>query len=281
MNRLTAIAAILWILIVSAGGVAQDQPSLGTGIQDQNEYVQYLRSRPKYEAFKMADFYLQDGTFVSGRIIEDDRSKMTLEVRDGSRLRLVTCHRKEIETRSLKISRMPAHQYYIELAQYYLARTWDFRNDPDDFIQAIRAYDMAKSYLQQLDQPPADKLAEIEQALAEVRRQRKLWLDEVSQRAEQKSLEFEAEIQNRLETLETTVSTTLTEMQQTVRALNETVRQNQVNYDTVLSALEQMEERVNDQIKTLNQKIERNRELINNSAVQRIYPYPYYYRRSY
>ena len=52
----------------------------------------------------------------------------------------------------------------VAIAEYFTARTWDFVDDPDDFIEAIRCYEKAKQSLQ-AGGADSEKIADIDKAI--------------------------------------------------------------------------------------------------------------------
>ncbi|MCK5272602.1 MAG: hypothetical protein KAJ52_08485, partial [Sedimentisphaerales bacterium] len=119
--------------------------------------------RKKLENVRLTSLYLRNGKLVSGRVVSEDSNKITVAEVIGSQIVVNTYGVRELElkTRSVKIKL--EFEHYEELAVYFAGRTGDFRDDPDDFIQAIRFYEKAKYLL--ADASPniyADKIREIE-----------------------------------------------------------------------------------------------------------------------
>jgi hypothetical protein len=150
----------------------------------------------------VADFYLRDGTPVSGRLIQQDNNQVIIEQPKGSTLVTISFSKRDIDTRTLKTRKVMEYAYYRDMAQYFAAQTWDFRDDPDDFIQAIRCYEKAKLSLEESDREEPERLAEVNDAIAELKADREVWEREMASRAELKSLEFEAEAEKRMKAIE-------------------------------------------------------------------------------
>ncbi len=109
----------------------------------------------------MANFYLRDGKLVFGKLVSEEKNKITVERLDESRIVVSTYSKREIDSRTLQVRSIAEAAYYIELAEYFSGRTWDFRDDPDDFIQAIRCYEKAKRFLAETQGPDSEKIDEI------------------------------------------------------------------------------------------------------------------------
>ena len=159
--------------------------------------------RKKLENVRLTSLYLRSGKLVSGRVVSEDSNKITVAEVVGSQIVVNTYGVRELElkTRSVKIKL--EFEYDEELAGYFASRTRDFRDDPDDFIQAIRFYEKAKYLL--ADASPsiyADKIKEIEKKIDAIDAERKVWIREVKSRTELKQLELQATINERIKELQ-------------------------------------------------------------------------------
>ena len=158
--------------------------------------------RKKLENVRLTSLYLRNGKLVSGRVVSEDSNKITVAEIIGSQIVVNTYGVRELElkTRSVKIKL--EFEHYEELAVYFAGRTGDFRDDPDDFIQAIRFYEKAKYLL--ADASPniyADKIREIEKKIDAINAERKVWIREIKSRTELKQLELQATINERIREL--------------------------------------------------------------------------------
>ena len=179
---------------------------------------------PKTSIVKMTDFYMRDGKFVLGKLISEDKSKIIIEQINGSEIAVTTYGNKEVDTRTIHTKSIPEYQYYADLAEYFAGRTWDFRDDPDDFIQAIRCYEKAKELLSET-QKNGDKIEQIDKEIAHLRADRNVWVKEMESRAKLKKLEFEATIETRLKELEGRVDTVDQQFDKSIADMNDNYRQ--------------------------------------------------------
>lgn len=166
------------------------------------------RSRRRAGFIKTADFYLKDETLVHGKLISDDKNKIIIEQIEEGKIVVSTYSKRDINSRSLRLKSMSEVKYYLDLGKYFTGRTWDFADDPDDFIQAIRCYETAKQRVLKSHGRDDKKVAEIEQKIEQLQEQRKVWTREVRSRAELKKLEFDATLATRLEELEDKIDKT-------------------------------------------------------------------------
>jgi len=228
------------------------------------------RSRPRANFVKVVNFYLKDERLVSGKLVSEDRNRITVEVVDESRLVVYTYGKREIDIRTLQTRNVPESKYYQELAEYFSGRSWDFRDDPDDFIQAIRCYERAKQLMAPTQAKDSKKIDEINQKIKELQRDRDVWVREVESRAKLKKLEFEAEIEKRLNELEGAVDAISRRVDQSIADMRELER-----------AISGINEGASRQLEILEERIIANRRLFDDLVYPRYYYPRYYYPRYY
>ena len=174
--------------------------------------------RPRAEAVTMAEFYLRDGNAVSGRLLSEDNTQVVIEQPSDGTIVTKTFSKRELDARTLKTRPMPESQYYTRLAEYFAARTWDFRDDPDDFIGTIRSYEKAKRSLQ-ASGADEEKIGEIDRSIKKIEDDREVWTREVESRAKLKKLEYDAEAENRLKQLEKQVAESNIRLNESIKYL--------------------------------------------------------------
>jgi DNA repair ATPase RecN len=158
---------------------------------------------------------------------------------------------------------MPEWQYYSRLAEYFAAKTWDFVDDPDDFIEAIRCYEKAKQSLQ----ADSEKVADIDKAIKKIQDDREVWTREVESRAKLKKLEYEAEAENRLKKLERSVAESNVKLSESIKYLDKTAEDLKKDYQNVDKTIGDLNKDMVRQINNLQVQINDNRILINNLFV--------------
>lgn len=228
---------------------------------------------PRVNSVKTVDFYLRDGDLISGKLVWEDRNKITVERLDESRIVTSTYSKREVDTRTVRTRTMPEARYYTELAEYFVGRTWDFRDDPDDFIQAIRCYEKAKWSLEQAQIQDSEKIEQINQSLEQLQADRQVWIREVESRAKLRKLEFEAMIETRFKELEDKVD-------ESSQQVNKSIADIKDDYDKLQESVSELNKNLTRQLDTLDSRIELNRRLINRIDYTRYYhPWRYYPRR--
>jgi hypothetical protein len=223
MKRINIFAVMAAAIILPGVSMsAVNEPNESNKIRSKSIESAPVARRPRIEMVTMADFYMRDGNAVSGRLLSDDNTQVVIEQPVDSTLVTRSFSKRELDPRTLKTRPMPESQYYTRLGEYFAARTWDFRDDPDDFIAAIRSYEKAKQSLQ-TSGADEGKIAEIDRAIKKLEDDRDVWTREVESRAKLKKLEFEAEAENRLKQLEKQVAESSVKLNESIKYLDKTV----------------------------------------------------------
>ena len=239
------------------------------------------KQRQRVNFVKTADFYLRTGKLISGKLLSDDRNKIIVEKLEGSAIADFTYSKREIDSRTLRIRKVPEYKYYLELAEYFSGRTWDFRDDTDDFIQAIRCYEKARESVVETQGQDSEKIEQIDQSLEKLRADKQVWTKEVESRAELKKFEFEAEIESRVEELEDKVNANIRQVNESVERLNRIAADIEDNYQNLQESIAEIDKNLTRQLKMLEDRIEENRKLIDRNRRHPWLYYPYRrYRRS-
>jgi len=236
------------------------------------------KQKPKINIIKTAEFYLRNGSLISGKLLSENKNKITVEKLEASSIVVSTYSKKEIDSRTLSIKKLPEYKYYLELAEYFTGRTWDFKDDADDFIQAIRCYEKARQSIVETQGQDNEKIEQIDQSLAHLHADRELWIKEVQSRAKLKKLEFEAEIESRIEELKDKVDSSIRQLNESTERFNKTAADIEDNHQKLQQDITKMDENFSRQLKILEDRIEDNRRLINRS---RRHPWLYYPSRPY
>jgi len=223
---------------------------------------QLRRSGSRISFVKIADFHLRDGTFVSGKLIQEDKTKITVEQLDQSKIVVSTYSRKDIDTRTLRKRSIPESRHYLNLAEYFSGRTWDFQDDPDDFIQAIRCYEKAGQLLAQYQNQKSAEINQINEKIKQLQADREVWTREVQSRAKLRKLEFETEIEKKFGKLKDEVKVSTNKLDKATEELNSIVAKMKENYEKLEKSISEMDETTSRQLKTLEDQVRFNRRLI-------------------
>lgn len=268
MKRIIIFAVTAAAIILSGASLAGSPSSPQAAVNEPNESNE-IRSqripvvrRPRADVVTMAEFYMRDGNSVSGRLLSDDNTQVVIEQPLDSTLVTKTYSKREMDARTLKTRPLAESQYYIRLGEYFAARTWDFRDDPDDFIGAIRCYEKAKQSLQG-GGADAARAAEVDKAIKKLEDDREVWTREVESRAKLKKLEYEAEAENRLKQLEKQVAESNVKLNESIKYLDKTAADMKGDYVRLEKTVSSLNKDFVQQIRNLESRIQYNLNLIN------------------
>jgi chromosome segregation ATPase len=142
--------------------------------------------------------------------------------------------------------------YCTKFAAHFASKAWDFKDDPDDFIQAIRLYEKAKQLLSQTPEPNPQEISEIDKKLAQVKADRQVWINEAKSRADLSKLQTEAVIDQRMNELKLEIvknTVELAAIRQTLDAHYKALEQRVSDLDTAFTALQKNLKQLTDDIK--------------------------------
>ncbi len=161
---------------------------------------------------RIKTFYLRNGRLIMGRAILEDKNQITIEELNLSPIAVSMYARKQIASGTMHTQVMSELDYCLKFAPHFAAKAWDFKNDPDDFIQAIRLYEKAKQLLSQAPEPDPHQISEIDQKIAMVKADRQIWITEAKSRAELSKLQTQALIDQRMDELKQEITNNTAEV---------------------------------------------------------------------
>jgi hypothetical protein len=225
------------------------------------------KPRPRVEIITMVDFYMRDGNTVSGKLLSDDKNQLVVEEPQESTVIVRTYSKRDVDTRTVATRTMPESQYYSRLGEYFAAKTWDFKDDPDEFIQAIRCYEKAKQSLEQSGAEP-EKIAEIDKAIQKIQHDKEVWTEQVGSRAKLKKLEYDAEAENRLKQLEKQVTESNVKLNESIKYLDKVTADVKNDYQRLEKNLTDLNKDYVEQVRNLQAQINDNRAAINDLSAR-------------
>ncbi|GAG15253.1 unnamed protein product, partial [marine sediment metagenome] len=171
--------------------------------------------------------------------------------------------KRDIDIRTFRTMNILEYRYYIDLAEYFHAKTWDFRDDPDDFIQAIRSYEKAKRLLLETQGQDNGKIEQINEKIKQLQEDREVWTKEVQSRQKLKSLELQVAVEARLKDLEDNFDINSRQINETIERLDKIITGMENNQQSLGDSISEIDKNVSRQLRTLQGQIETNRRLIN------------------
>jgi len=234
-------------------------------VSDREKPVPYSSesdSDTKVRSIRTVDFYLKDGTLISGKLVSDDRNKVILERIEDSKIIVATYSKREMETGSLQVKNVSASKYYQDMGEYFAGRIWDFKDDPDDFIQAIRFYQRAKGLIEGVSQLDQEKSREIDGKVAELEADREVWTKQIETRAKLTELEFKAEYVTRFNELESKINASVEKSDKSAAQIDKVLADVKKNSETLDKDIPAMEQDLHRRMDALGVEIEANRRLL-------------------
>jgi hypothetical protein len=270
----TLTLSLIISLVVISSALSEEKPAAEINA-DPASSTPPPATRTRSSFIRLADFYLRDGSLISGKLITEDKDKIVIEKLDGSQLLVETYSRRQIDTRTIHLKSVLEYKYYLDLAEHFKSRTWDLKDDPEDFIQAIRAFATAKELMGINPKMYAEKIQEMDVRIEELQKQRDLWIKETESLAKLRKLEFDATIDRKIEEFEYALADNSEKITETLQRMEEIAKENKESYQYFEKALTQMDRSFTRQLNVLAERIEYNRELFYH---YRSYS-PYYYSR--
>ncbi len=246
MKPAKTIKTVAWVTLLACGTIAKPQASGQPSQATPGSSVQAVTSRPRMSAVRTVDFHLRTGELIFGKVVTEDKNKITIERLEESKIVVSTYSRREIDPRTIEAKTVPEYRYYLDLADYFSGRTWDFRDDPDDFIQAIRCCEKAKAALgESATGQDSDRIAQIDEKIKTLNADRQVWETQVKSRAELKKLEFLAEAENKLKEIEDKVNASSEQVTKSVEQLDKAVSDIQENHRKLEGGLFGIQQQLN------------------------------------
>jgi vacuolar-type H+-ATPase subunit I/STV1 len=253
---------IFFSLHLYAQPVEEEKPVTLESAQERIEQIQITR-RSRINTVKTANFYLRTGKPVFGKVVFDDRNNITIEELEGSSIVVNTYSKRDFDARSLNIRSVPEAKHYTELGEYFSGRTWDFENDPDDFIQAIRCYEKAKRSLLENSEENSEKIEEIDEAIKKIEADREVWKREAESRAKLMELEFGASLADKIKGLESKLEESTEKIDRGLAELHSKIKELKDRQETLKTGVIEINEDVAEQLNAIRERVEANRETIN------------------
>jgi hypothetical protein len=265
------VTVVALVLLLTGFAASVDEPNKGDAVRPavpaSETPITIAKPKARVDSLTMVDFFMRDGNTVSGKLISDDPTQLIVEQPSESTVVTKTYSKREVDTRTVKTRPMLEWQYYSRLAEYFTARTWDFVDDPDDFIEAIRCYEKAKQSLQ-AGGANSEKIVDIDKAIKKIQDDREVWTREVESRAKLKKLEYDAEAENRLKKLERSVAESNVKLNESVKSLDKTADGLKNDYTNLNKSMGDLNKDMVKQVNNLQVQLNDDRILINNLLVR-------------
>ena len=150
---------------------------------------------------KIISFTDMHGQNIRARVLEDNRNQIIVTQPLGSKIETVIYSRAEIQPDTLFQQTISEFEYWQSMAEYFSNRTWDFENDSDDFIQAIRCYENAKDIVSAIRGPEHEMTIDIAKKIEKLEQKKQQWVEKLKERTKLRQLEAQDQLADRLESI--------------------------------------------------------------------------------
>jgi hypothetical protein len=186
--------------------------------------------KPVAEMVRVISFRLKDGRTVTGRVVNDDRTQVTVAEFIGGKIVPNMYSRQEMEPRSITYQSVSEYQYWITAGQYFESHTWDWQDDADEFAQALRCYQTAQDLATIAMGKDSAAAVDARERARKLLDSRQRWIDTAKPRAEMAELELKSTLGQKLETMNKSIAG----LRLDVDALNNS----RTNVDAAISAFQ-------------------------------------------
>ena len=128
------------------------------------------------------------------------------------------------------------------------------------------SYERAKLAIAQTQPENTERIQQIDDKIKQLQADRELWIKETASRAKLKKLEFDATIEERIRNLEDKVNAISQQLSEGMKRLDGVTAALQNNYQILQSTLSRMRDNMSRQLRTLEERVQTNRELLYRSG---------------
>jgi hypothetical protein len=158
--------------------------------------------RKSVEKVKLVLFNLTSGQRISGKLVNEDPFKIEIAEIKGSKIPLSTYYKNDIDKKSIIYKTVSELDYWRDTGKYFLEKVWNFEDDPDEFIQAIRCYEKAKSLVETAVGPEHRLVAELDEEIRQIKADMARWAEQAKERAELRKLELLSTLDSHLQQIQ-------------------------------------------------------------------------------
>jgi len=206
VKSVVSILIAIFILTAMSEIFAQDSNSIPQAIQDANAVEQKPQDvnsapikRKPVGKVQLVSFVLNTGQSVSGRVESEDAFEIKLSQIQGVAFVSAKYYKNEIDKKTIIYKNISELDYWRNTGDYFLQNAWDFQNDPDEFIQAIRCYQRAKILVVDALGENHKLVAELDAKVKQINADMQNWSQQAELRAKMRNLETLATLDAKLE----------------------------------------------------------------------------------
>jgi hypothetical protein len=198
----TSLSLLLLILFTNISAGTEYLENHGT--QDSNSSPVRRKS---IEKIKLISFNLISGQRFSGKLVNENPFEIEIAEIKGSKILLSKYYKNDIDKKSIIYKTVSELDYFRDTGNYFLEKVWDFEDDPDEFIQAIRCYEKAKSLVETAVGPEHKLAAELDEKISQIKADMEKWAQQTKERAELRELELLSTLDSHLQQIQEQIAT--------------------------------------------------------------------------
>jgi flagellar biosynthesis chaperone FliJ len=178
-----AASGLIFLLLVLFADVTSRAEEVK---KDANQ--QSVRRKP-IEKVQLISFNLAGGQRISGKVVSEDPYQIEIDEIRGSKILLTTYSRSDIDKNSVVYKPVSELDYWRDTGKYFLQKVWDFQDDPDEYMQAIRCYQKARTVAEEAVGADHKLVTELDEKIDQIQKEMTNWAEQVKSRAELRKLE--------------------------------------------------------------------------------------------
>ncbi|MFA5292820.1 MAG: hypothetical protein WC496_07285 [Phycisphaerae bacterium] len=160
-----------------------------------------VRRKP-IEKVQLVSFNLTDGRRVSGEIVNEDPFNIEISEIKGSKILLSTYSKNDIDKKSIINKTVSELDYWRDTGKYFEQKVWDFQDDPDEFIQAIRCFENARAVAEGALGPEHKLVMELDEKISLIKTDMEKWAQQAKARSEMRNMELLSTLDARLQQMQ-------------------------------------------------------------------------------
>jgi hypothetical protein len=164
-----------------------------------------LRRKP-IEKVQLISFNLTGSQRINGKLVSEDPYQIEIDEVKGSRIVLATYNKNYIDKSSVIYKTVSELDYWRDMGKYFLQKVWDFQDDPDEYMQAIRCYQQARTIAEDALGVDHKLVAELDEKINEIQKDMDKWAEQAKSRSELRKLEVLSTLDTRLQKIEEQIS---------------------------------------------------------------------------
>lgn len=192
---------LIAILLIFFTNVFADAEEAGKQPQQDVNTSSQARRKPVNQ-IRMVSFNLSDGQRVEGKLESENPYIIEISELKKDKVVISKYNRKDIDRNSIIYKNISELDYWRNMGDYFLQQVWDFENDPDEFMQAIRCYENARGVVVDAVGEGHKLVAELDEKISSIKNDMDKWTDQAKSHAELRKLELLAELDTKLQKIQ-------------------------------------------------------------------------------